>query len=97
MEFTERENQFIEQYMDSTLPKTIQKRAFSDAEKGLYIPPVWTDERSESLRLAFKEAGYGVFDIEEMIKKGRKNFKRVIDLYNDTYRAYQEKHSQVAQ
>lgn len=96
MELTEKDNQFIEQYMEQTLPKVIKKRAMADAENGIYTPPVWTEERSESLRLAFKEEGYGAFDIEEMIRKGRKNFKRIIDIYNDIYREYEKNHQQVA-
>jgi hypothetical protein len=76
--------------MDNRLPKVIKKRALTDAENGIYTPPVWTEERSESLRRAFREEGYAAFDIEEMIRRGRKNFKRIIDIYNDIYREYEK-------
>jgi hypothetical protein len=96
MAFPIEEKEFIEAYIDKMRPKLLDQKALQDARKGVYAPPVWSNERDESIRILFGEHGVSPTEIENMIKVGRENFKSIIAYYNKKYQEYQQHEAQAA-
>jgi hypothetical protein len=96
MAFTKEEKAFVEAYYDEMMPKIITEHALRDIHKGVYSPPVWSNERDEFIRTLFGERGVSPAEIENMIKIGRENFKSIIAFYNEVYEKYQQREAQAA-
>jgi hypothetical protein len=96
MAFPKDEKVFIEAYIEEMVPKIIAQNAKNDALKGIYSPPVWSNERDEAIRILFGERGVSSAEIENMIKIGRENFKSITTFYNKMYEEYQQHEAQAA-